>query len=373
MAQIVAPSTPPPPIYIGKGYRGASGREFNIFGHYLPNNLASELANAGLTSPWQIITPTTLFDVSSLPINSEVPAFLYVSPNTIRSETTYVVNWYRVRDSTLVFTFTYTRPHPGEGMVYYPGAALSAWIGWLSESPGVSTYPLYKEIQENGIYRVTIQATGGESFFYSAEFAVVGIPPSLVLSNRTSSGFDWLIRVSNYFDTSNYIRAGICTGDFTDGQNYEPSGIVASTYATSSTLACVASGTITSPITSASTVYGFAQAANGLYYKAGSEKIISPFAWTYPKTAGGDFNLTAVEWNAFTAKINDAQAYKGQSQRVFTKAVKENEFKASMAVEAWVSLWYMNPPAGLPSIASAGEVVKASHLNQLVNALNSIK
>lgn len=372
MAQIIAPSTPSPPIYMGKGFRGANGLEFNIFGHYIPNNLSYEYTNAGLTSPVQIVSPMTLFDVSALPVNSEVIAFLYVSPNIIRTETTYTISWYRNRDNALVGSFAYTRPHPGAGLVYYPGSSLAAWIGWLSESPGVSTYPLYKEIQENGIYRVTIQASGGEIFSYSANFAVIGIPPSLILSNRTSSGFDWMVRVSNYFDTSNYIRAGICSQPFTNGQNYEPSGVLSSTYAPYSNAACVATGTMTGAANIPSTVYGFAQAANGLYYQAGSYKALSNYVWTYPKVAGQEFKVSAAEWNELHVRINAFRVYKGLNEKgFFTRRPGDN---ITPLIFNWArnDIADMNPPVPLPSTVTSSDLASASKFNDLLSSLNSI-
>lgn len=372
MAQIVAPSAPSPPIYIGKGFRGANGLEFNIFGHPLPNYLTSELANSGLTNPYQIVNSTTIFDMSGLPVNSEVIAFLYVSPNAIRTATTYIVNWYRSRDNTLVFTWSYTLPHPGEGLAYLPGLSLGYWIGWLAEDVKVGTYPLYKEIQENGIYRVTIQASGGESFYYSANFAVIGIPPSLVLSNRTSSGFDWMVRVSNYFDTSNYIRAGICSQPFTNGQNYEPGGVLSSTYAPSNNAACVAAGTLSGASSVPSIVYGFAQAANGLYYQAGSYTALSNFSWFFPKVAGGDFKVTAEEWNEFLVRINAFQTYKGVTPYGFLTVNKNGLVLSFHYNTVRRAIQEMNPPIPVPNAVGYGDIVKASDFNGLVNSLNSI-
>lgn len=370
MASIVAPPTSSDPVYTGKGFRGANGVERIIFGYYLPNNLSEE-ANVGLTAPYQIVDGTTLFDVSSLTPNHEVVAFIYVSPNTIRSETNYTVTWHRDRDSSVVYSLSFTRPHPGDGLVYLPGASMSAWIGWLADDFKWPSYPLYKEIQENGLYHVTVEGVGGENISFRADFAVVGIPPSIALNRSSSGGFNWTVRLSNYFDTSNYIRAGICTEPFTDGQNYEPVGIVADQYATSSTLACVAEGTVTDPITSASLLYGFAQAANGHYYQAGSFNLIANFEWTFPKVSGGEFNLTAEEWNDFTERINAFRSYKGLAAYPLTKVSAGQNVSASVCNDARYAIRGLSTLVPIPGVVSNKDIITAAYFNSLVQSLNS--
>ena len=88
------------------------------------------------------------------------------------------------------------------------------------------------------------------------------------------------------------------------------------------------------------TLYGYAQAANGDYYPAGSGTITtlairpSNFSWTYAKTSGGNFNLTAAEWNSFTSSINLFRVYKNLGNYTFTSAVSGNNFTATIFNQA---------------------------------------
>lgn len=115
------------------------------------------------------------------------------------------------------------------------------------------------------------RGSGYLNFTKTANFAVKGIPSDFVLKNPTTSSFDWTVRVSEYFDSSNYIRAGICNQPFTNGQSAQPAGIVDFANAPANNVGAAVEGTVTgqSPGTTY-TLYGFVQAANGLYYHVGS-------------------------------------------------------------------------------------------------------
>ena len=96
------------------------------------------------------------------------------------------------------------------------------------------------------------------------------------------------------------------------------------------------------------------------------------FSWTYAKTQGGGFNLTATEWNNFTSRINEEREYLGLSAYSFTKAVKGNDFTASMYNQAVNAIKGMGGGAGgYIYTVSKGDSVTAYHLNQIVAELNS--
>src|SRR5690606_13086004 len=60
----------------------------------------------------------------------------------------------------------------------------------------------------------------------------------------------------------------------------------------------------------------------------------SNYYWTYSKYSGGNFNLTADEWNKFTARINAFRTYKGWSNFDFDYAYRGNAFTAKMYNDA---------------------------------------
>lgn len=98
----------------------------------------------------------------------------------------------------------------------------------------------------------------------------------------------------------------------------------------------------------------------------------STFSWTTAKTQGGAFNLTATEWNSFTAKINEMREYLGLSRYSFTKAVKGETFTADMYNEARKAIQGMGDEVGtyIPTVSS-GDSITAYIINQIVAELNS--
>lgn len=97
----------------------------------------------------------------------------------------------------------------------------------------------------------------------------------------------------------------------------------------------------------------------------------SNWSWTYAKSSGVAFNLTASEWNSFTSRINSFRDYKNMSAYSFTSAVSGSAFTASMFNEARSAIAGMNT-SGLTSSVSSGSVVYASYLNNLRDVLNGI-
>ena len=261
-----------------------------IFGYPLPNNLSSLVS--GKPGPWTALYPTTLFDLSTVGgIDHEVVVAIY--EEYIYSGTTITYEWYRDRDNYKVFNWT--------GYASTDWNSIAAWIGWVSqETQVVLGLNGEGEIVENGIYHVNITGTGASTFSNTINFAVIGIPAWVWLHNPTISGFDWKVSLSDYFDTSNYIQAGICNQPFTDGQSTLPNGVVDAVYPSGSTISTVATGTVTGQSSNTVyTLYGFAQASNGLYYQSGSASIKTLPQPTVPSSPvsivsriEGGFNLT---------------------------------------------------------------------------------
>lgn len=96
------------------------------------------------------------------------------------------------------------------------------------------------------------------------------------------------------------------------------------------------------------------------------------FGWTYPKITDGEYNLTANEWNALAAKINQWRTYKNLSSYPFTTAAFNAVFFATIFNEARTAISSMNPLVSLPAARSSGNDVTASALNGLRDSLNSI-
>ncbi len=98
----------------------------------------------------------------------------------------------------------------------------------------------------------------------------------------------------------------------------------------------------------------------------------SNFSWTYTKTQGGSFNLTAAEWNSLTARINAFREYKGLSSYSFTYAYKGNDFTAAMYNQAVNAIKGISGYGSYLSTVSSGDTVTAAGLNLLRDELNAI-
>lgn len=96
------------------------------------------------------------------------------------------------------------------------------------------------------------------------------------------------------------------------------------------------------------------------------------FEWNTPKTSGGNFNITATEWNRFLNAINSARVGKGLTAYNFTYASKGGDFYAYMFNQAVQAISAMNPSISPPSTRSSGDEIYASYFNRLRDSLNSI-
>ncbi|MCR8633502.1 DUF2927 domain-containing protein [Paenibacillus radicis (ex Xue et al. 2023)] len=96
------------------------------------------------------------------------------------------------------------------------------------------------------------------------------------------------------------------------------------------------------------------------------------FEWASAKNSGENFNLSAAEWNAFTAKVDAFRAYKGLGAYGFTSVFTGLDFAAWIFNQGVNGINGMSPPTAAPTTKSAGEAIYASYLNGLVNALKSL-
>jgi len=95
------------------------------------------------------------------------------------------------------------------------------------------------------------------------------------------------------------------------------------------------------------------------------------FSWTYPKIQGGEFNLTAQEWNDLCDNVNLVEEYKGIGQSNFQTAYTGNKVLATMFNEVRFAIGSMNA-TGISNQYS-GDPILASHLNTIVDKLNAIE
>jgi len=119
--------------------------------------------------------------------------------------------------------------------------------------------------------------------------------------------------------------------------------------------------------------------ANGTtIYSVNNSQIVEflrpiDFNWTYAKTSGQPFNLTAKEWNDLTLKINEFRVnYKGLSSYTFTTAYSGSTFTAAMFNQAVIAIGAMTNSSYLPTQKNSGESINASYLIGLTDALKSI-
>ena len=99
----------------------------------------------------------------------------------------------------------------------------------------------------------------------------------------------------------------------------------------------------------------------------------SYFYWTYPKTSGGTFNLTAAEWNSLCANINQVRLYKGVTWTYpFTTAVTGNDFTANIYNQAVSGIKGISGYGAYLSYHNSGDIIYASDMNLLVSEINAV-
>jgi hypothetical protein len=162
-----APTPPPlpdPPYYIGKGLKEPCPpyRELYVFGAAL-GSLDLNIFAGGSNCPLEVQDATTLFDLSGMTKNREV-VLAYYQPCNLYQRTTVKFEWYRKRDSKLLYTYSYNIPSPPPDY-YWPWYGVFSYIGYCDW-----------EINENGDYHVKI-TDSAKGTSRTIDFLVVGIIP----------------------------------------------------------------------------------------------------------------------------------------------------------------------------------------------------
>lgn len=121
-----------------------------------------------------------------------------------------------------------------------------------------------------------------------------------------------------------------------------------------------------------------------IYYNNGQNSVIltglattlaarpSYYYWTYSKYSGGNFNLTASEWNGLLNNINAVRNYKGYSSYSFTYAYSGNPFYAYMFNQAVYAIQGIPGYGYYLTTVSSDSIVYASYLNNLVSEINAV-
>lgn len=192
----------------------------------------------------------------------------------------------------------------------------------------------------------------------------------LSLYSPTTSGCSFEVGLSNVFTPDYYQHVVVNT------VNDPFSGVVGTSYPYAGNTSTVAYGTVSGLASGTTyTLYAFAKALDGNYYSAGSATITTisnrPASWSWysSKISGGNFSLTASEWNDFTARINQFRTYKGLGNYGFSTAYSGNPFYAYMFNEARNAISSM---ASVMSTVSSNQDILANYLNSLRDSLNSI-
>lgn len=100
-----------------------------------------------------------------------------------------------------------------------------------------------------------------------------------------------------------------------------------------------------------------------------------PDAWEWWSVVekGAEIQLSAAEWNAFTACINDFRVYKDLAEYSFTTAVSgKTAISAAIVNQARTAIAAISGHGTLPAAAVQGDPVTAAFFNDLRDALNTV-
>lgn len=103
----------------------------------------------------------------------------------------------------------------------------------------------------------------------------------------------------------------------------------------------------------------------------------SSFSWTTTKVQGNEFKLTAAEWNALQAKVNEVREYHGLSTYSLTNVVRGNTFYATDYNNVLMAIAGAYSELGTTGIynnnyVSSGDIITAACLNKLVTLVNEL-
>lgn len=94
------------------------------------------------------------------------------------------------------------------------------------------------------------------------------------------------------------------------------------------------------------------------------------FEWTYAKTSGGEYNLTAEEWSNLQKNIKLVISYMGGSEKVFSQAIPQHTEVTDTVFNEVIEA--INGIGGNLTTVNTGEVLYASLLNDIRDEINSI-
>lgn len=98
-----------------------------------------------------------------------------------------------------------------------------------------------------------------------------------------------------------------------------------------------------------------------------------PFKWTYEKVKNQKFNLTADEWNGFTARINLSRAVKELPAYGFQTVIKGQIFTADHYNSVRQAIQAIQGCGTYIPTVKKGDAITADIMNILVSELNAIK
>ena len=96
------------------------------------------------------------------------------------------------------------------------------------------------------------------------------------------------------------------------------------------------------------------------------------FSWSSAKIQGGEFSLSASEWNTLTANINQVRIYRGYSSTSFTSVSTNDPVTASIYNEAVTGIQGIYGYGSYLYTVTAGDKIYAYDFNNLASELNAV-
>jgi len=194
---------------------------------------------------------------------------------------------------------------------------------------------------------------------------------------------DWSITgLSQPFISSQYIRVGVVNTQVINGSSSISGTVFHSVYAPASgTSTSVYSSFVNSFIRGDTiNIYGFAQAANGLYYQINSYAVAitmapGPFSLSSPPVKSTPFDMDATDWHNLIDYVQDTWVFNGFSKVPMddyppqSGGTPRSQNYRQMANIVEILLDY---PLDILPVPTAGTAIKASDINTLISEYNKI-
>lgn len=98
----------------------------------------------------------------------------------------------------------------------------------------------------------------------------------------------------------------------------------------------------------------------------------SNWYWSSTVASGYPINISATDWNNFTARINSFRSYAGLTTYSFTRVYSGTAISASIVNQAVYAIGSIPGHGSVPSAVYSGDTIRASFFNSLRSALNAI-